>query len=182
MAVGHVRPDATQLSYRLYERVLHPELFETHAEARVTGHPLGIVMRICEGGHLVQVSAGGKHLTEILGPSDQELPTAGRRLGYRMRGCRDVQEAVAGSLHFQASTQMEQLDPELFVEVQEELRRDMAKAFLACEFASGHRLAPNALSLIRGELQPQSLLIHAFHTYPENGVILRTQSLYEFTG
>jgi hypothetical protein len=40
-------------------------------------------------------------------------------------------------------------------------------------------LTPPALSVVKYELVGPSLSLHAFHTFPEERIILRTQSLIE---
>jgi hypothetical protein len=180
MQVEHHQPDASQLSFRLYDRVLHPELFERYAEALLTAADFSVRMRITDGGHVLQFVHEHAVLTEVLGPHEHELPARGRCFGFRLRGNRDAAHALPGAVRYQCSTQVEQLDLEVFQDVHAELSRDLTKAFLAYEFPCGHRLAPPPLSLIQGEVGARSFLVHAFHTFPESGSVLRTQSLFEF--
>ncbi|MCA9052753.1 MAG: DUF2617 family protein [Planctomycetaceae bacterium] len=180
MQLDYHQPDASQLAFRLYDRVLHPELFERHAEAVLTAADFSVVMRICDGGHLLQFRHDSEVLTELLGPTEQDLPTRGRCFGFRLRGNRDATHALPGAVRYQCSTQIEQLPQDVFQEIDAELRKDMTRAFLSCEFPGGHRLCPAPLSMIQGEIGSRSLLIHAFHTFPDSGSVLRTQSLFEF--
>jgi hypothetical protein len=180
MQVEYHQPDASQLAFRLYDRPLHPELFDRFAEALLTATDFSTVLRICDGGHVLQFRHGSSVLTEVLGPSEQELPDRGRCFGFRLRGSRDAAHHLPAAIRYQCSTHVEQLAPDVFQEVQDELRRDARQAFLSYEFPGGHRLAPAPLSILRGEVGPRSLLIHAFHTFPDSVSILRTQSLFEF--
>ncbi len=180
MQVDYHQPDASQLAFRLYDRVLHPELFDRFAEALLTASEFSVLLRICDGGHVLQFRHDRDVLTEVLGPTDQELPTRGRCFGFRLRGNRDATHQAPTAIRYQCSTQVEQLAPDVFLDVQEELRRDARKAFLSYEFPGGHRLTPAPLSILQGEVGSRSLLIHAFHTFPESGSVLRTQSLFEF--
>ena len=41
------------------------------------------------------------------------------------------------------------------------------------------RLAPAAVSYLQLDLFPRSLLVHAFHTFPENCAVVKTQTLIE---
>lgn len=180
MQLHYVRPDASQLAFRLFDRALHPELFNRFAEAILTAEQFTAVFRICDAGHTVQFRCREETLTEVLGPYEQELPERGRCFGYRLRGSRDAAHALPWGIRYQCSAQSEVVDADVFTQVHEELQADAAKAFLAYEFPGGHRLAPSPLSVIQAELAPDSLTVHAFHTFPENLTILRTQSLFEF--
>jgi len=180
MKLDFARPDASQLTFRLYARPLHPELFNRCAEAVLTAAEFRAVLRICDGGHTLQVQRDRETLLEVMGADDQPLPERGRCFGYRLRGCRDAAHAVPGVMQYQCSTQIEQLAPEIFHEVHAELVRDSRKAFLSYQFPVAHRFSAAPLSLLHGEVAQRSFTIHAFHTYPASGTILRTQSLFEF--
>jgi len=77
------------------------------------------------------------------------------------------------------SFQVERLHPDIFQKLHEELLADCAQTALAHSFPTGNRLAPGALSLIRTEVTSDSLLVHAFHTFPDNDAVVKTQSLFE---
>lgn len=57
---------------------------------------------------------------------------------------------------------------------------DAQRADLAYHFVSESRLTPGALSIIDYEANQSSLLIHAFHTFPDELAVVKTQSLFEF--
>ena len=48
-------------------------------------------------------------------------------------------------------------------------------------FQDGGRLALGAVSFIDIETRPRGLLVQAFHTFPEDRAIVKSQSLFEFT-
>ncbi|MEZ6056856.1 MAG: DUF2617 family protein [Planctomycetaceae bacterium] len=181
MKVQHRRPSASQLALRLFQRTLHPELFTRVAEAELRLGDFVAIFRICEAGHTVEIRKGNVTLMEVMGPYDQDLPERGRCFGYHLRGSRDASHALECGIQYCCSAQLEQLEPELFWDAQQELSRDAQRAFLTYEFPTeGHRLAPAPLSTIEAELTRDSLVVHAFHTFPESLTILRTQSLLQF--
>jgi hypothetical protein len=180
MKLDFVRPEASQLAIRLFDRALHPELFTRCAEAVLKAADFTATVRICDAGHTVQFRCREETLTEVVGPYEQLLPERGRCFGYRLRGSRDAAHALPWGIRYQCSAQAETLEADLFTQVHEELAHDARRAFLAYEFPGGHRFAPSPLSLIQAELTAGSLSVHAFHTFPENLTVLRTQSLFEF--
>jgi hypothetical protein len=74
---------------------------------------------------------------------------------------------------------VEVLDREVYLRFHEELLSDCDRAALALRFPAGNRLAPGPLSLIQTDSSADSLLVHAFHTFPENCAIVKTQTLFE---
>ena len=57
MNVHVARPAAKQLTYQLYARVLHPELFDTCALQVVERDGYLLDIRVCEAGHVVELHA-----------------------------------------------------------------------------------------------------------------------------
>lgn len=180
MHVHAVRPAATDLHYQLYARALHPELFDVRS-ARVIDHAgYVLVLRICESGHLVELRRQGETLVEVNIGSRQEIPSRGRCLTVPLGGGRDVETQPLPGVSFQASVQLERLDHEVFERLTQEFHADIPQATLAHVFGSRNRLRPDAVSLLFAECGARSVGIHAFHTFPDDFAIVRTQSLYEF--
>jgi hypothetical protein len=179
MKVEFARPDVSQLSLHVFERTVHPELFDVYAETHIAGQGFEAVLRICVAGHVVEFRHGERRVTEVIGSLDQILPQRGRSLVQKLRGGRDL-DVEADGVAYCCSAHVEQLEPEVFDEVQGELQADAGKALLAYQFPTRHRLDSGALSVMQAEAAGSSLIIHAFHTFPESRSVLRTQSLFDF--
>ncbi len=174
------RPAAKQLAYQLYARVLHPELFDTRAARVVEKDSYRLEIRICEAGHVVELHRNGGVTSEINIDRSMELPKRGRCLSVKLNAGRDVSAQPFPDLSFQASTQIETLDAEVFERLTAEFRDDAHRATLFHSFASTNRMRPEPLSLLATECTPHTVVLHAFHTFPDDLAVIRTQSLYEF--
>ena len=179
MSVGFARPNSSNLVFQLYGRSVHPELFQVYASAHVWQPAYGATIQICDAGHIIAFRRDRTIVTEVTASRQQALPQRKRFLDRRLRGSRDENFLFDGGVRYSASYQLERLDPEVFLTVHEELLKDGRRAALCHRFPATSRLSPEPISLIRTESDPQSLLIHAFHTFPENSVVVRTQSLFE---
>ena len=182
MTVQSVRPDVSALSFMLYDRLLHPELFEQVTRRTVSSPNWEATISICRGGHLVVFRTLAGQLTEVAGHhSGEELPTRGQRVAFPIQSGRESTVEFPDDLRLHFSSHVDAVDAPVFTELHQELEGDLRNAWLAHEFASAQRLRPAPLSLIKVETHPESLLVHAFHTFPDNFAVLRTQSLYEIT-
>ncbi len=179
MQLKFTRPDASQLAIRLYDRSLHPELFNTVAEARLRCDRFEARLRICDGGHVIEFHHNDDVFTDVVGSADQELPERGRCFGYHLRGSRDAAHTLSRGLKYYCSAQVEVLDAEVFSEIDAELANDARTAFLSYRFPAAHRFSQPPLGLLQAELTAESLVVHAFHTFPDDLSVLRTQSLLE---
>jgi hypothetical protein len=179
MKVDFARPSVSDLVFHAYQRSVHPELFQVFADFQVQQDQYVADIRICDAGHTVGFRHGGLCLTEVAGSSGQPLPQRKRFLEKKLRGSRDESFRFESGLRYHASYQLEQLEPEVYQEIHEELLIDVNTADVAHCFPAGHRLSPGPLSLIRADVGVRSLLIHAFHTFPDSLAVVKTQSLFE---
>jgi hypothetical protein len=178
MKLDFARPDVADLVLHVYGRSVHPELFDVYAALEVGHDAYDAVLRICDGGHTVSFRTARQAVTEVAAGRGNPLPQQKRLLEQRLRGCRDEALRFPG-LTYQVSFQLERLEPEVFLNLHEELLADCARADVAHRFPPQTRLAPGPLSLIRTDASARSLLVHAFHTFPESCAVVRTQSLFE---
>ena len=87
--------------------------------------------------------------------------------------------ATDSGIVYETSFQLEPVTPELFWSFQEELTRDSEKQGLLHTFDSSGRMALGALSYIHAESRNRSLLVQAFHTFPDDYAIVKSQSVFE---
>lgn len=180
MNVRVARPAANQLTYQLYARVLHPELFETCASQVIVRDEYVLDLRICEAGHVIELHRGGDVTTEINIGGNTELPKRRRCFSVKLNAGLDVNARPYPDVSFQASTQIETLDSEVFERLTAEYRSDERRATLFHSFSSHNRLRPEPVSLLFADCAPRTIVIHAYHTFPDDLAVIRTQSLYEF--
>jgi len=179
MTVGFARPNSSRLMLHVYGRSVHPELFRVFAETEIARDAFCVGLRICDAGHTIGFRYDGHTVTELTASRDQLLPQKKRFLEKSLRGCRDESVRFEGGLQYTVSYQMERLDPTIFLNFHEELLADCKRAAVAHRFPAETRLSPEPLSLLRADVASDSLLVHAFHTFPESCSVLKTQSLFE---
>jgi len=100
-------------------------------------------------------------------------------LSYPLKGERSDRLECRGGVTYQASFQLETVDPEVFWTFQEELAHDSERKGLLYTFDSSGRLAVGALSYINIETRNRSMLVQAFHTFPDDYAIVKSQSIFE---
>ena len=182
MAVQTVRPDVSDLVLRAYGRTLHPELFDCHRSLTLSNSQMRLDVRLNACGHVLALQTDSNAMTEVIMDHRESLPTFSRIIEYRVRGCRTESAEFDSGLRYDMSCQLERLHLDIFLRINEELEQDLQRADLSARFPARNRLLPGPLSLIRTEVQRHSILVYAFHTFPEHSAIVKTQSLFERTG
>jgi hypothetical protein len=179
IAVISVRPKVTDLVFQLYGRSLHPELFQQFAVRRLERGRFTAEVAITGSGHVVCWRAGGLTLTEVATSSDQPVPVKRRLLSHAIQGEQTDALECANGVCYETCFQLERVRPDVFWTFQQELSADGITQGLFHRFAAGGRLAVGAVSWINIETRARSLLIQAFHTFPDDFAIVKSQSIFQ---
>lgn len=174
------RPRVSELVFRLYARPLHPELFDTLAVRRIDRGGDRVVVRITPSGHALAWTRGPAHVEEVTTTAADDLPEFGRRLGHRIEGERTGRCEVAAGVRYQVSSQLERLAPEQFAHVHAELLDEGTRKGFLFHLRPHHRLGLSPLGVVIAEALPGCLSVSAFHTFPDELAVVKTQSLIEW--
>ena len=173
------RPRVTELAFQLYGRPLHPELFEVHRTSSVRRGNYEAKIDVTSAGHVVTWRYGGLTLTEVASSAQHPLPERRRLFCYRLKGQRHDSVQCRGGICYQFGFQLEAVDPEVFWTFQEELAADGQRQGILHKFDSSGRMTLGALSYINVETRDRRLLVQAFHTFPDDYAIVKSQSIFQ---
>jgi hypothetical protein len=174
-----VRPRVAELAFQLYGRSLHPELFEVYQSRRIERGGYRAKIDITSAGHVVTWRYEGMTLTEVACSAHHPLPQKRRLLSYKLKGERCDRIECRGGVTYQVSFQLESVSPDVFWMFQEELTADGERQGLLHTFDSSGRVTLGALSYINVETRNRSMLVQAFHTFPDDCAIVKSQSIFE---
>lgn len=170
----------------LYLRPIHPEFFKIFAWRAYEGTGYEAELWITGLSHVLTVRrtagrAAERCVTEVIGPSGMPLPERGRVETLPLVGDSEAQFALRNGFTYRISYQAEQLeDADVFAAIYDDLRNQAHKEGLSCEYrVEGVErdvwpLAMTVPSHARG-----GFLLHAFHVFPDQKTILKTQTLIE---
>ncbi len=179
MRVSSARPDVASLVFRLFGRSVHPELIDVFAHSEIETAGYSAAIRICDAGHLLSFRHKGQVLCEVATSAAHPLPQKKQVIARRLRGQRNESVEHDAGILYHVSFQVEHLEPDVFLHFHEELLLDCARCRVSHQFTPTSRLYPAPLSFVETEVHPNSLLVHAFHTFPDNCAVVKTQSLFE---
>ena len=174
-----VRPKVAELTFQLYGRPLHPELFQVVESCTIERGGYTAKIDITNAGHVVTWRYAGLTLTEVAASAQQPLPKMRRLMAYGLKGQRTDRVECRGGVSYQMSFQLEPTDPEVFWTFQQELAGQGQRQGMLHQFNSSGRIAMGALSYINLEARNRSLLIQAFHTFPDDYALVKSQSLFQ---
>jgi Protein of unknown function DUF2617 len=177
-----VRPRIAELVFQLYGRSLHPELFEIHRSRQIERGGYTANIQITNAGHIVTWRYDGLTLTEVAASAQHPLPQRRRLMSHRLKDkCTDELEC-RGGIKYHVEFSLEPVARETFWTYQKELTQFGAREGLLHCFESSGRFGLGAMSYINVESRDRSLRIQAFHTFPDDYAIVKSQSLFTLPG
>jgi hypothetical protein len=79
-------------------------------------------------------------------------------------------------IRYHCSYQLEHVPLEIYLQLHREMEADAHNAALAITVPGATDHSPNCISLLKCDVLSEGLVVHAFHTFPENAAVLRTQT------
>jgi hypothetical protein len=167
------------LTLLIYQRPLHPELFNILATEKVSRPSYDADIWLVDGGHVVAFTAGKETLTEVILTNNDPLTDRGLLQTIPCRGEKYHEMVSGGTIRYMISTQEEQLTQTLYDATKQEMQTYASKReLMTAELpASGDNSA--ALGVLDIERRSKELLITGFHLFDENLMVIRTQTILE---
>jgi hypothetical protein len=174
------------LTLLLYQRPLHPELFRILATDQVSRRAYEADIWLVEGGHVISftanaTTAGGPKntLTEVVRMHNEPLTDRGLLQTVPCRGEKYHEMTSGPNIRYMISTQEEQLSQTLYDATKHEITTYAAKRELMTAEVTPGMDAPGSLSVLDIERQSDQLIIHSFHLFDENQMVVKTQGIIE---
>jgi Protein of unknown function DUF2617 len=173
-----IRPKIAELVFQLYGRSLHPELFEVHSTRRIERGGYRATIQITTAGHVISWQYGDFTLTEVAAAANHPLPERRRLMSHRLKGsCSDTVEC-RGGVRYETTFSLEPVEKEAFWAYQKELTQSGARSGLLHCFEASGRFGLGAMSYVHVESRDRRLSIQAFHTFPDDYAIVKSQSVF----
>ena len=179
LELGLTKQRSTDLHFYLYRRALHPELFHIYVDKHLVFGDFQADIWISGLSHLVTVVSKTNIVTELaVAPSDL-LTDRSLVTQFRFRGERDFQYRFNDELRYIFSSQIEEMTEHIFRTTYRDLVRYAQKKGLFVPYPHWATNGMEPFSYIDYETRQHELHIHAYHVFPGEWRILRTQSIFE---
>ena len=167
------------LHFCLYQRPLHPELFNIHRVKRFEQARYQVEIWVANLAHVVTFQYGEQILCELITDDFEILPKVGLATSFRFRGERDHMQSFDQGLRYILSTQVERLTPQLFLATHRDYVHYAQNRgiFVTFDELARDGLAP--FSFVDFDVRDHEFHVHAFHAFPDEQCLLKTQSIFE---
>lgn len=176
---GQTKQRVEELQFCLYQRAIHPELFHIHHVKRIERARYHAEIWVVGLAHVVTVQCGDQILTELITEDTEILPKSGLATSFRFRGERDHAQSFNEGFKYILSTQVERMTAQLFPATHRDYVHyaQNRELFVLFNDWAHDGLAP--FTFIDYDARDHEFHVHAFHAFPEELTLLKTQSIFE---
>lgn len=166
-----------ELAFSLFQRSLHPELFNIFAkrQIRTENYQANIWETGCS--HVLTVIANGACITEVISAPGQPLPKRGLVERFQFRGKKKHKCLLSKGIGYMTDFQVEKMSESVYQRSQIDLKNFARNRGLYVKFPTTETSELLPFSYIDFEARRNELHVHTFHGYPEQATIIKTQSL-----
>jgi len=170
------------MRYYLYERPLHPELFEIHHSDHLVRRHFEAQIWVTGCTHVIGFFHEGLSLVEVIAAEDNALPARGRLLELPFRGEKDHECVHANGIRYMMNFQVERMSEKVYGKTHHEFARQGSKRGLFVPFPMWMTRPPlTPFSYIDSEARSRGLHVFAFHAFPEDLTLIKIQTIFELT-
>lgn len=169
-----------QLSFSLFQRSLHPELFQIYANRRLKTENYEAAIWVTGCTHVVTVHSNNMCLAEVISATGQPLPQKGLVERFQFRGPRSHKCSLSRNLHYMTDFQIEKMSRNLYRQSHLDLDRFAKNRGIFIKFPKHETDGLNPFCYVDYEARQNELHVHTFAAYPEQLTMIKTQSLFSF--
>lgn len=173
-----VRPKISELTFRLFGRSLHPELFDVFAKREIERCGYKIEYAITSAGHLITWKKDNVILTEVSAASHQPFPQQRQIFSHPLTGQNQDQLVWQDLVHYQVSFSLEPTTPKTFAALQNHLIDSCNYEGLVYQFQSSGRMSFGGISYIDIHAREKYVRLRSFHTFPDAYAVVKSESTF----
>ncbi|MFA6133828.1 MAG: DUF2617 family protein [Phycisphaerae bacterium] len=173
---------AATLRFYLYNRPLHPELFEVYHDHHIVSENYEAQVWITGCTHVIGFYRGKDTLLEVTADAGSGLPPRGLMLELPFRGEKVHETRQLPGMNYMMNFQVESMSPRVYSQTHHELARQGAQRGMFVPFPMWMSKGLTPFTFIDYTVKPDQFHVFAFHAFPEDLTIVKTQSIFELVG
>ena len=173
------RPKIFEPSIRLYDRPIHPEFFRIVASRSIRRSTYEISFSITTAGHVLQWFSNDLVLVEVLNTTIRELPGNPLICHLLEDGGEELilEDGESSRECYRNTSTIEKVPAGFFGDFEKEFVKNLEPDGLLFRFGFSGRMTLGGVSYIGVDLRNRDLKVRAVHTFPDDGVFLRAETV-----
>jgi len=180
MELPQIKVAVETLTFSLFQRPLHPELFQIYAKRRLKTGKYEAFIWVTGCTHVISVFAADMCLSEVVSTPGQMLPQRGLIERFQFHGPRTHKCSLSRGLNYVTDFQIEKMSPNLYQQSHRDLERFAQNRGVFVKFPKLEVSGLQPFCYIDFEARQTELHVHTFSAYPDQVTMIKTQSLFDF--
>ena len=169
-----------ELAFSLFQRPLHPELFQIYAKRKLITDKYEAEIWVTGCTHVISVSTIDVCLSEVISSPGQMLPQRGLIERFRFQGPRSHKCTLSRGVSYMTDFQVEKMSPSLYRQSHLDLERFARNRGVFVKFPELEVGGLQPFCYVDFEARRTELHVHSFAAYPDQVTMIKTQSLFDF--
>jgi len=169
-----------ELTFSLFQRPLHPELFQIYASRQIKTAKYEADIWITGCTHVVSVYTDNISLSEVVSSPGQMLPQRGLIERFQFKGPRSHKFTITKDVNYMTDFQVEKMSPNLYRQSHLDLENFARNRGIFVKFPKLKIGGLQPFCYVDFEARQAELHIHTFAAYPDQVTMIKTQSLFDF--
>ena len=171
----------SSLRFYLYEHPLHQELFKIYDDRHIAkgGYEAQIWVTGCT--HMIGFYRGPSAMVQLIADEETELPARGLMMETPFRGEKVHEQKHTDGINYMMNFQVEVMSPAVYSKTHHELARQGSRRGLFVPFPRWMVRSLIPFTYINYEAKPNGLHVFAFHAFPSDLTLIKTQSIFELS-
>jgi len=169
-----------ELTFSLFQRPLHPELFQIYAKRLLKTEKYEALIWVTGCTHVISVFTDGVCLSEVVSVPSQMLPERGLIERFQFRGPRSHKCTLNRGVSYMTDFQVEKMSPNLYRQSHIDLERFARNRGIFVKFPGLEVGGLQPFCYVDFEARRSELHVHTFAAYSDQVIMIKTQSLFDF--
>ncbi|RPI62064.1 MAG: DUF2617 family protein [Planctomycetaceae bacterium] len=169
----------SQMRFLIYNRSLHPELFDIYQDEHIVKSAYEARIWITGCTHVISFYRGKHAMVELMAAPAADLPQHGMLLELPLRGEHNHERRRIDGINYMMNFQVESMSAAVYSKTHHDLAKLGNKHGLFVPFPLWRANSLTPFSYIDYDAKPNELNVFAFHAFPEDLTIIKTQSIFE---
>lgn len=169
-----------ELTFSLFQRSLHPELFQIYAQRRIKTDKYEMLIWVTGCTHVVSVYGKDICLSEVVSAPGQMLPQRGLIERFQFRGPKSHKCTLNRGVSYMTDFQIEKMTSNLYRQSHTDLEKFGRKRGVFVKYPEMEVSGLQPFCYIDFEARRHELHVHTFSAHPDQVTMIKTQSLFDF--
>ncbi|MCC7147023.1 MAG: hypothetical protein IT443_11310 [Phycisphaeraceae bacterium] len=178
MNISHKSSNTQVFRLMVYQRALHPELFDLQIRRGHRQDNYEVEYWVVPGGHVARFQTGKNVLTEAVLERGDHLPETGLLYALPCLGEKEYELDTQDKIGYVTTVQTETLNENLYMATYREMCDFAQEVGAACHLWQDRENVP-CLSVLDVQRYRKEFHIQSYHLVGANGLVLRTQSIFD---